>query len=169
MTLTEVGLQRIEPEEEVPITSSLEHPEPCRSPVPGCKACFRDEESLMDKMLPRIAIAETVTSIKLVVPLNGADPRHAFVFATPTSILIEIRITNIIERSRIVYKEIQHQRITRDLKLDTNIQEGSTRVRMLGDNLEITCTKALSGDDKVWSELVYTTTRSSLGCITSAS
>ena len=58
--------------------------------------------------------------------------------------------------------EVQHQRIVRELKLEAYLKKNSIGVRMMGDDLEITCMKAPNADDHAWSELVCFDTRASL-------
>jgi hypothetical protein len=115
--------------------------------------------------LPAIEITDTGSFFIILVPLNGLDAYRFYVFALPHSILIEIRLSRSIVHYATNCEEIQHQRVTRELKLGHAIKEGSTTVRLSGSDLEINCVKAPRSDDRAWSELVQMDTRCSLGCV----
>jgi HSP20 family molecular chaperone IbpA len=121
--------------------------------------------AISDGLLPEIAVSETAGTLNMTVPLRGVDARKVFVVASAHSILIEVRITNSVPRSGFIYKEVQQQRITRELRFRENIVKGSTFVRYFGGDLEITCLKVQSADETSWSELVRLDTRNFLGCV----
>ena len=124
------------------------------------QALLTDDESLP---LPAISVADSIRTFRVVVPLDGIDARQVFVFATPFSIVVEIRIKRVLEHPGPINSEIQRYRITRELRCREGIAKGSTAVRLLGSNLEITGIKASSPDDEDWSEFIQVDTRCSLG------
>ena len=133
---------------------------PARKGCPGL--------TCLGQPLPPISVVEAGTGLKFLVPLSGIGARNVYVFAAPRSILIEIRITKHVTHPGPIQQERQHQRITRELKLRKSIEEGSTSIRMVGDNLEIACVTTADPDDRLWSELLRMDTRASLGCVTMA-
>jgi HSP20 family molecular chaperone IbpA len=116
-------------------------------------------------LLPPATITETEDTLRILIPLYGVDLRHVYVIATARSIIVEIRMKNRIDHEGVAMTEVQEQRMIRELKFLTNIEERTTGVRVVRGELEITCTKADSGDDRGWSDLMHFDTRASLGCI----
>ncbi len=118
-----------------------------------------------DGLLPEIAVNETDSVLNLSIPLRGVDARTVYVIASARSITVEVRIINAICRTGFIHKELQQQRITRELRFRENIVKGSTIVRYFGGDLEIRCVKGHCEDESAWSELVTLDTRSSLGSV----
>lgn len=73
-----------------------------------------------------------------------------------------MRARNTVHHARAI-QEIQHRSITRELKFNDLIREGSTSIRLLGDDLEITCTTTRAEEEKNWSELVQLDMRGARG------
>lgn len=122
----------------------------------------RNDTTTFGQPLPLIYIAETAAGLRILVPLKGIHPRQVYVFATPHSILVEMRARNTVHHARAI-QEIQHRSITRELKFNDLIREGSTSIRLLGDDLEITCTTTRAEEEKNWSELVQLDMRGARG------
>lgn len=118
---------------------------------------------MVGRPLSPIEVTDTASGFRIVVPLNGIDARHFYVFALPHSVLIEMRMRTATVHCGADCEETQNQRVTRELRLTNAIKEGGTTVRLLGSNLEITCSKAPRLDDKAWSELIQLQTHCSLG------
>jgi HSP20 family molecular chaperone IbpA len=110
------------------------------------------------------SITETESQFRILLPLDGIDAQYVSMFATPQAVLVEVRIKNAITHCSANCQEIQQERFTRKIKLHNPIKKGATTVRLLGNNLEINCTKATDSGKKGWSELLHLDTRSSLGC-----
>lgn len=130
----------------------------------GC-ATVESPPTLFGDSLPPVRLTETEHELRIKLPLGGLDLRHVYVFASPRCIVVESRSKTSIAHAAVCATEVQDERIIRELKLHINIKEGSTRVRILGDELEITCTKAQAADDCHWSESLRLDTRASLGCV----
>jgi len=124
-----------------------------------------DQELDFSNVLPPVEITETAEHLRILIPLDGIDARHVYVFATARSISIEVRMKHSIIRPGGIYEEVQYQRLTRELKLHQAIRQGLNNLRVMCDNLEITCRKAFTSDDTTWSELLQMDTRGSLGCV----
>jgi hypothetical protein len=103
----------------------------------------------------------------ILVPTNGIDLRHFYVVATPDSLLIDVRIRNSFKHDEAdpVFAEIQNQRISRELRFRHPIEERGTIVHVRGGELQITCRKAATSDEKSWSEILHFDTRASLGSV----
>lgn len=129
--------------------------------------CACSNRVVFGQPLPDLTIHETATAYRILVPLKGVDLRHVYVFATPRAILVEIRIKTALVHAGTVHKEIQEQRLLRELRLGAVLKEGTTAVRAVGTDLEITCIKAVNAEEKAWSEMVRWDTRASLGCVKS--
>jgi hypothetical protein len=102
--------------------------------------------------------------LHILLPLCGADLQQVYVIATPRSIVAEIRTKNKVNHPGIAL-ETQEQRIIREVRLQFDIKKRSTVTRVIGDALEITCTKADHADERPWSDLVRFDTRASLGSV----
>lgn len=112
-----------------------------------------------------IGVSETESAFCVSVPLNGVDPRHVYVLVSSHAITVEIRIKHTVPHSGTIYKECRYQCVTRELQLRSGIKEGSTRVQMGANRLEITCCKDAMPTERTWSEFVQLNTRASLGCV----
>ena len=124
------------------------------------------EQQLTDELpvtLPGIVASESATMIRLLVPLEGVDIRHVYIFASPSLIVLEVLTKSILKPSGPVENETQRYRITRELKLRDRIAKGSTTARLFGDSLEITSIKTASTSDEAWTEFIQIDTRCSLG------
>jgi HSP20 family molecular chaperone IbpA len=117
--------------------------------------------------LPPVEPVENGGEYKILVPTNGIDLRHFYVVATPDSLLIEVRIRNSFKHDEPdpVLAEIHNQRISRELRFRHPIEERGTIVQVRGGELQITCRKAATSDDKSWSEILHFDTRASLGSV----
>ena len=133
--------------------------------LPGIVCEGLGDDIIVGRSLPVMNVTETGEGFTITVPLHRIDARNVYVFATPRSIAVEIRIRDVVSHAQVIHREIQHQRITRELVLREAIEEGSTSLRLHGDDLQITCRKASGLDDKTWSELVRLDTRCSLGSV----
>jgi HSP20 family molecular chaperone IbpA len=132
-----------------------------RTKIEGCDG----EPIAIGASLPPISVSETESGLCVWVPLHGVDARHIYVLASPHAITIEILIKHTVPHSGIVYKEYQHQCITRALQLHSAIKEGSTSVRMGTNRLEIRCSEESATTERTWSEFIQFNTRGSLGCV----
>lgn len=143
--------------------------------VPRCQteACVLRNPSLIraplgreEELLPVDVWCEG-PEYKLVVPLSGIDPRNVYVFATPHSVLIEIRFKNSLshesEQGPVI--ETVERRISRELSLPIGIEERATSVHVCGDCLQITARQAGPEHPASWSELIHFDTRKSLGSV----
>lgn len=117
------------------------------------------------EVLAPISVLETESTVSVSVPLNGVDARHIYVLASPHAITIEILIRHAVSHSTIVYAELQHQCVQRELHFYTRIKEASTGARLAGNKIEITFNKEPLSDEKTWSEMIPINTRASLGCV----
>ena len=119
-----------------------------------------DERSFL---FPTILINDHSTMFHVLIPLDGIDMRDVFVFATPNSIMLELRSKRILQHAGPISSEIQVQRITRELRCRDGIAKGSTTMNLVGGKLEITSIKAHTTGDEAWSEFIHMNTRCSLG------
>ena len=136
-----------------------------RKCTPQMDAQEDDDYLISPQSLAPITITETASQFKILLPLDGIDARKLYIFATQQSILIEVRINRTVRHQRANCQEVQHQRLTREIRLHKPIEEGATTVSWIGNNLEITCVKATDLADRAWSEFVHLDTRASLGGI----
>jgi len=116
---------------------------------------------------PFIEIAEAETEYKIVVPLSGIDARKIHVFATPRSLLIEIRSKSNIRHElgdALVLENIDH-RVSRELTLPVEIEQGGTHVQIHGESLHITALKSEWQEQPPWSQLIQFNTRAGLGLV----
>ncbi len=114
--------------------------------------------------LPPIRVLDWGPTFRLLVPLANIDPNRFYVIAKPGGILIETRTSN---TGRVTdgFIEVQDQRLIRELKFPFTLKRGSTVVKILETELEITFAKADQTDDAPWSELIRFNSRASLGCV----
>lgn len=120
------------------------------------------ERPVLGDLLPPANIASTGGMLRILIPLCGVDIRHVYVMAPSRAIIVEIRTKNNLDYAGVGISELQDERITRELKLQTEIKEGSTTVRKVADNLEITCSMSDAADDRAWSELIRVDTPASI-------
>jgi HSP20 family molecular chaperone IbpA len=92
---------------------------------------FRDWQAHIqqDESLP-IDVAEDESEYKIIVHLSGIDPRKIYVFATPRSLLIELRFKSTIyhDLARALVTESIDRRISREFSLPIEIEQGTTKV-----------------------------------------
>jgi HSP20 family molecular chaperone IbpA len=114
-----------------------------------------------------IEIAEQTSQYIIVVPLTGIDPRSVYVFATPRSLLVEVRVKRVVSHQIIngFVTESIKERISREFSLPVEIEQGATNVKVRGDSLQITAGKSQEEQQKPWSQLIHFDTRASLGCV----
>jgi HSP20 family molecular chaperone IbpA len=126
---------------------------------------FRDSPAHIqqDESLP-IEVAEDESEYKIIVSLSGIDPRKIYVFATPRSLLIEIRFKSTIyhDLPRALVTESIDRRISREFSLPIEIVQGATRVQISGDSLHITARKSEREQETSWSQLIHVDTLASL-------
>lgn len=116
---------------------------------------------------PSIEITEAQTDYKIIVPLSGIDPRKIYLFATPRSLLIEIRSKSTVchELPGATATEKIDHRISRELTLPAGIKQGGTTVELRGASLLITARKSDCEQPAPWSQLIHFDTRAGLGLI----
>lgn len=115
--------------------------------------------------LPPIRVLDWGPTFRFLVPLGNIDPNRFYVIAKPAGILIETRTNNTICHVQDGFIEVQDQRLIRELKFPLTLKRGSTVVKILENELEITCAEADHPDDTPWSELIRFNSRASLGCV----
>lgn len=108
-----------------------------------------------DESLP-IEITEGQSEYRIMVPLAGIDPRKIYVFATPRSLLIEIRFKSTVchELAHSLVTETVDKRISRELALPVEIEQGATTARVSDDALHITARKSEREQEISWSQLI---------------
>jgi HSP20 family molecular chaperone IbpA len=113
-----------------------------------------------DESLP-ISIAENQSEYSIVVPLAGIDPRKIHVLATPRSLVIEIHSKSTVWHAltRAPVTESIDRRISRELTLPIEIEQGATTVRVTHDSLHITARKSEHNQETSWSQLIHFDTR----------
>lgn len=112
-----------------------------------------------------IEVTEDETEYNVLVPLSGIDPRKIYVFATPQSLLIEIRSKSTVrhELGRAPAMESIDKRISREFTLPIAIEQGATIVEIRGGSLLIRARKSDVEQPSLWSQLIHFDTRAGLG------
>lgn len=116
-------------------------------------------------LLPPITVAESSTGFRILVPMGEVSLRQVWIFATASTISIEIRSRSSVDHVAPFCKETDDQRIVRELKLPSYITKGSASVRPVGTDLEISCLKDPHQNDRQWAEILRFDTRTSLGSV----
>jgi HSP20 family molecular chaperone IbpA len=133
-------------------------PASCRSAAAGGpKISESRRPQAWQEEFPAIEIAEEATEYKIIVPLSGIDPRKIYVFATPRSLLIEIRskITVPHELDQALVMEGIDHRVSREFRLPVEIEQGGTEVQIGGESLDITARKSERQQQLPWSQLIH--------------
>ncbi len=122
------------------------------------------------KSIPQLRVIEDRDQYTILVPLKGIDLRQVFILAAPRSLLIEVRVREILQDqgNDLIEAEVENQRISRELTLRHPIRRGRTAVDTVGGLLRITSLKAPEATEDHWSDLVHFDTRASLGPVYSA-
>lgn len=122
---------------------------------------------VLEAQFPAIEPSESNLEYTIMVPTNGIDLRRIYVLAKPDSLFIEVRIRSSLKHQDgdAIVTEIEDQRVSRELRFRQPIEERGTSIEVRGRALQITCRKAMTAEEKSWSELLQFDTRASLGSV----
>ena len=122
---------------------------PCPDPVRAEALKWRGEPTPVE-------VSEDSGEYKLSMSLCGVDPRTVYVFATPHSILVEVRVKSSVRHptSGPAVAETIDRRISREFSFPSEIEQSSTTVELSSGFLRITARKCHGEARDSWSQLI---------------
>src|SRR5690242_21895733 len=122
MTATATRMQAVQPQLACSRVCSIVRKPAGRKCAPEMNAQEDDGYLISPQSLASITITETASQFKILLPLDGIDARKLYIFATQQSILLEVRINRTVTHQQANCQEVQHQRITREIRLHKPIE-----------------------------------------------